>query len=216
VRYLRQALVGLSIGLSFLSALGYVLDLYVDGQKPPPPRPRKVCFVPLGSFPEEQLAELKRHYENRLGLTVETVAPIQLEPSVVNTQRRQVIAEELIALIRRTHPVLANDFGVAIIGVTTEDMYIRSLKWRFAFAYREEDRFARIAVVSSARMDPAFHGDPPDIARREARFRKVVTKNIGLMYYHLPPSRDRRSVMFGRILGLDDLDRVREDLEVRS
>jgi len=216
MRYLRQALVGLSVGLSFLSALGYVLDLYVDGQKPPPPRPRKVCFVPLGPFPEEQLAELQRFYESRLGLKIETVAPIHLEPSVIDSKRRQVIAEELIALIRRTHPVLANDFGVAIVGLTAEDMYIKALSWNFAFAYREEDHFARIAVVSSARMDPAFYGEPPNVARLEERFRKVVTKNIGLMYYHLPPSRDRRSVMFGRILGLDDLDRVREDLEVRS
>lgn len=216
MRYLRQALVGLSIGLSFLSALGYVLDLYVDGQKPPPPRPRKVYFVPLGSFPEERLAALQRHYESRLGLKIHTVAPIHLEPSVIDDTRRQLIAEELIALIRRTYPVLVNDFGVAIIGLTAEDMYIKTVSWNFAFAYRDEDHFARIAVVSSARMDPALYGEPPDVARLEERFRKVVTKNIGLMYYHLPPSRDRHSVMFGKILGIGDLDRVREDLEVRS
>jgi hypothetical protein len=35
----------------------------------------------------------------------------------------------------------------------------------------------------------------------------MVTKNIGVMHYKLPP----RSVMFRSILGLEELDRIGED-----
>jgi hypothetical protein len=39
----------------------------------------------------------------------------------------------------------------------------------------------------------------------------MVAKNLGLMYYGLKQTSDRRSVLFGPILGLDDLDAIGED-----
>ncbi len=39
----------------------------------------------------------------------------------------------------------------------------------------------------------------------------MITKNIGIMYYGLEQSSDRKSVLFGPILSLDDLDSIGED-----
>jgi hypothetical protein len=39
----------------------------------------------------------------------------------------------------------------------------------------------------------------------------MVKKRIGIMIFHLPQSDDRRSVMYGPVLGLDDLDSIGED-----
>jgi hypothetical protein len=39
----------------------------------------------------------------------------------------------------------------------------------------------------------------------------MVTKNLGFLYYGLGRSEDPSSVMYGQILGPDDLDAVSED-----
>ena len=45
----------------------------------------------------------------------------------------------------------------------------------------------------------------------DAVLRKMISKNIGIMYYGLEESTDRKSVLYGPILGLDDLDSISED-----
>jgi predicted Zn-dependent protease len=95
-----------------------------------------------------------------------------------------------------------------VIGVTAPDMYVNALTLNFAFAYHEGDRFA---VLSTARMDPTWFADPanPDLLRK--RLRKAATRMIGFLHYGYRETTDRRSVMFGPVLGIDDLDRLHED-----
>lgn len=141
-------------------------------------------------------------------MTIETVGQVELEPTVVDYDRHQLIAEEVIALMQRKHPKLATDPDAILIGITAYDMYIRQERWGFAFAWRQDGRFA---VVSTARMDPENFEEPPAPDLLHTRLRKVVTKTVGLMHYRLPQSTDLDSVMYGPILGLDDLDSVGED-----
>ncbi len=95
-----------------------------------------------------------------------------------------------------------------MIGITEEDIYIRKSSWQFAFSYRAENRFA---VVSSARMNPVNFDQPNDQALLHTRLRKMITKNIGILYFGLPQNNDPRSVLYRSILGVDELDRVGED-----
>lgn len=59
-------------------------------------------------------------------------------------------------------------------------------------------------------MDPVAYGQPPNEELLRSRLRKMVMKDIGIMYYGLPLSNDPRSVMYRNILGIDDLDRMTE------
>jgi len=43
------------------------------------------------------------------------------------------------------------------------------------------------------------------------RLRKMVTKNIGVLYYELPTTDDPRSVMYDGINSVEDLDNMCED-----
>ena len=83
----------------------------------------------------------------------------------------------------------------------------------FTFSLRSRDQ--RMAVVSYARMDPANLGDPPDDQLLMTRLRKMIAKNVGIIVYGLPPSRNPRSVLYGNILGVDDLDRMTEEFDPR-
>ena len=42
--------------------------------------------------------------------------------------------------------------------------------------------------------------------------RKMITRNIGLMYHGLPQSPSPGSVLYGPILGVADLDGIGEDI----
>lgn len=190
-------------------------------------------FVPLSDFQSDLLRELAGHYEKKYGVTVETIPSIPLDTSVVDAGRRQVIAEEVIGLMKRSRPDLADDPEAILIGFMGYDMYIRGVpNWRWAFSWRDGGRFA---VISTARMDPKVfphysgprllqvlqaiveqqYGIPlrerPDSVVLQRRLRKMVSKTIGIMYFGLPQSQDRRSVMYGPILGLDDLDSMGEE-----
>ena len=98
----------------------------------------------------------------------------------------------------------------------TQDIYIKARRetWRYAFSLRSNEN--SVAVVSYARMDPAYLGNTPDEELLRSRLRKMVIKNIGIMYYGLPVSRDPRSVLYGNVLGLDDLDCMSEFFEPRQ
>ena len=169
---------------------------------------QRIYFVAIGELESGRLDTLQAYYKQRYDLTVQVLPLISLEPVVVDERRRQLIAEELIELMKRRYPEHARRPQAILIGITEGDMYIREFTWQFAFAMRQGDRFA---VVSSARMDPVNFGFLPDDELLQTRLRKMLTKNIGIMYYKLPQKSDRKSVMFGPILGIDDLDSMGED-----
>jgi predicted Zn-dependent protease len=97
-----------------------------------------------------------------------------------------------------------------MMGFTRGDMYTRHKNWRFAFATREDGRFA---AISTARMDPVSFGLPPNDDVLLRRLLKITSKQIGLYFYSLPEREEKSSVLFSPILGVDDLDEVSMDFD---
>ena len=130
--------------------------------------------------------------------------------------RRDIAPAELIAAVRSRYPTLARDPRARVIAITAQDMNTKARRetWRFAFSLRSNEN--SVAVVSYARMDPAYLGNTPDEELLRSRLRKMVIKNIGIMHYGLPVSRDPRSVLYENVLGLDDLDYMSEFFEPRQ
>jgi hypothetical protein len=94
-------------------------------------------------------------------------------------------------MLRRLEQTYASaDPPVIAIALTTRDMFNPDVNWRYVFSYRRDNR---LAVVSPARMDRGcmglFSADEPRI---RARLRKMVGKNVGIMYFGLGPSTDPR------------------------
>ena len=135
------------------ASLGFLLaGCMVIGPQPLQPD-GKIYFVPLHEFSSPSLIKLITYYKRRYGLAIETLPSVKLEEAVVDFSRRQLIAEELIALMKRQYPELAKDPKVILIGITPGDMYIREYTWQFAFSWREEGRFA--VVSRSHELRPA-------------------------------------------------------------
>jgi predicted Zn-dependent protease len=172
----------------------------------------RLYFVPVGDFPASTVEHLTDHYATRFGVTFETLAPVALDPSAIDARRQQAIGERLTELVRTQYPHLGTDPDSVVIALTTQDMYIQEItNWRFAFAMRERfDNGSRFTVVSTGRMDPVLFGLPPDEELLHTRLRKMVTKQIGILYFGLAVSTDPRSVL-STPLSVDELDAMGED-----
>ena len=169
---------------------------------PSPPSPRSVYFIPIGDFSVSDLDSLVAHYQAKFDLTVEILPSIEIPDDAVDSSRNQVIAERLIDAIGASRDVSADPTGV-VIGLTSTDLYIAGVSsWRYAFGLRAKDH---LAVVSTARMSEFFH------SREMRRLEKMVTRDIGILYFGLPLSDDPGSVLYRDIGGPDDLDNMSED-----
>jgi tetratricopeptide (TPR) repeat protein len=168
----------------------------------------KLYLIPLNDFSTGSLNRLVNYYKEKNGIDVITTQPLPLRLAAIDKRRQQLVAEDVIELIKRTHPKLVEDRNAILIGLTDEDMYIRKKNWEYAFSYRTQGRFA---VVSSARMDPVNLGNPADNDLLDRRMRKMVLKNIGILYYQLPSNHNPKSVLCNDVMGVEDLDRMGED-----
>jgi YD repeat-containing protein len=167
-----------------------------------------IYLVPLGKLQAVLSNDLLSYYRKKYGLEIRVLAPVPLPAWTKDATRHQLIAEELVEAIKRTCPQLANDPDVVIVGVTDEDMYIAEMNWRYAFSWRQEERFA---IVSMARMNPAFPDQPSNPKLMGERVRKMITKDVGLLYYHLQPSYDFSSALYNSIDDAEDLDDMGEE-----
>lgn len=168
----------------------------------------KLYFIPVGNFSSASLNKLVTYYKDKPGVNAIGTRPLTLSLPTMDKRRHQLIAEEVVELMKRTYPELAADPNAVLIALTDQDMYIRERDWQFAFGYWTTARFA---VVSSARMNPVNLGGAANGELLEARMRKMVLKYIGTLYYLMPPNRDPKSVLYGDISSVDDLDKMRED-----
>lgn len=172
------------------------------------PNRRKIYLLPLGGFPDQTIDQLAVHYKNKFNVTIEKLPSMPLDPTMIDQRRNQVIAESLIAMIRQQHPNLESDPNAIVIGLTRADMYIHKYDWKFAFNFRQDNRFA---VISVARMDPINFGEPADESLLNTRLRKMVTKNIGILYFRKSLNNNPRSVLYSSVEGLEELDAMSEE-----
>ena len=164
----------------------------------------KLYLVPLGEFSKLVAEELASYYKTKYGISAETLPTVHIPPSARNAERQQLIAEEAVDLVRRVNSEISGNPNAILIGLTTEDMYISQYDWRFSFSWREQGKYA---VVSSGRMNLGNVSD--DEIRK--RFRKMVTKNVGILYFHLPQSDNPRSVLYRNVGGIRELDYMGEE-----
>jgi predicted Zn-dependent protease len=167
-----------------------------------------IMFVPLTQSSESTLKALADYYQKTYGLIIEVAPVLRLPDSTYDSGRKQFVAEEIIANVRRQVGLDTKGRTLVPIALTDQDIYIRGYNWRYAFSYRENG----VGLVSSARMDHWFMGVwRPDEEIQAARLRKMVTKNIGVLYYRLPLSSHCRSVMYGKVGGPQELDFMGEE-----
>lgn len=200
---------------SFRDDLTPLAQPLTEGWKRPSAPPLDLYFVPVGDVPAALMSSLVAEVEQTLEIPVTVLSGVSVEPTMFNPARSQLIAEQLITVVRTAQPTVVGNPRARVIAVTAQDMYINArIEWRFALSLRSNDN--SVAVVSYARMDPAYLRITPGEELLQSRLRKMILKNIGMIYYGLPASRDPLSVLYGNVLGVDDVDYMSEFFEPRS
>jgi predicted Zn-dependent protease len=169
----------------------------------PPPIRDAVVLVPLGEFPVGQANEIAAKEAADYGLPISVAPTLPIDPFTVDSSRGQLVGEELAQSIAAAHP--ESRARTLVIGLTTSDIYIAGRPdWSWAFGLRNQNG---VAVVSSARM-----GRAEDVNGEWNRLTKMVTRDIGFLYYGLEGTGDRDDVLYDNILDLDDLIRIGDHL----
>lgn len=169
----------------------------------------KVYFVPMGDFPAEQLEPLVQFYRQRFGIEVSVLRNVPIDESTRDSARQQIVAEKLLGALQKSASGYVNDRKAILIGFTSEDLYPASQNWQFCFGWR--DATAHTAVVSTARLNLRRESAPFAADISASRLRKVVTKDVGMLYFGLPQNGNPKSVMYEFVVGIDDLDQVGDD-----
>jgi hypothetical protein len=154
----------------------------------------KLYFVPMGRQ-VVQVESLAAYYRDKFKIEVTVLPEVAIDSAAYDSPRSQYIAEEMILEMKRAQPNIARAAESIIIILTDEDIYPRSLGWKFTYSFHTGYKFA---VVSSHRNDPAFwdSSKPHDAAEQLAGMKQMLTKYIAMLYFHLPHSFDPTSIMY--------------------
>jgi predicted Zn-dependent protease len=168
---------------------------------PPLPVGRSVFFAPVGEFPREDAEALAAHYNEKFGMAIGILPSLALPREAYDPNRRQVVAERVLDAVSATYGQAADPASVVIV-LVDHDMYIADSTWKFAYGLRAK---GHLAVVSTAHLDDGLLGNKTE------RLQKMITKDIGILYFGLPQSDDPKSVLYRDVGGPMDLDRMSED-----
>jgi predicted Zn-dependent protease len=166
----------------------------------------RVYLVPIEDFPVDRAAAIAEHFRAKFGVPIEVAPRVEWPEGAYVERRRQMNSA---TMLRRLESIYAAPGNPAVaIGLTTSDMFNSEVNWAYVFSYRSDNR---VAVVSPARMDRGCMGlFQADDDRIMARLRKMVGKNLGILYFGLRMSADPASMVYGNIGGPQELDAMSE------
>ena len=169
---------------------------------------KHVYFVPIGLDEGESLEWAPAYYRARLGVDVVVLPPVPLDPKLMDPERNQLNADKCFDFMRQQHPEIAGDPSSLLIAVTSTDLYIPALGWSYAENSRWDSRYA---IISSARLHPPLLGlwNPEWL---NSRVQKLLTKNIGILYFDLPMSADYTSLLSSGVLSGIQIDEMAGDI----
>jgi archaemetzincin len=130
-----------------------------------------VHLVPLGPLSPLVAADLARRLSRRLAVPCRVVsAPVETELTFL-PDREQVDADALLSRLEER----AAGHDALLVGVTALDLAIPV----FTFVFGRARQGGRAALVSLARLDPAFHGSSPDDDRGAERAVTEMLHELG-------------------------------------
>ena len=211
---MTMAMVGFALNVPVrLAIVDRPICFYNDAARPRQPidvsrmrPPGRVYLVPIDDFPVDRARAVAEHFRTTFGVVIDVAPAIAWPEDAYVPERRQM--NSAVMLTRLEEIYATADRPAIAIALTTRDMFNPAVNWVYVFSYRRNNR---VAVVSPVRMDRGCMGlfPAPDV-RVMSRLRKMVGKNIGIMYFGLDMSRDPASMLYADIGGPQELDAMSE------
>ena len=157
----------------------------------------RIYLVQMGDHKDPySLDDFAKWLHSRYALDVVVLPPVKIDKSAWNARRRQYEAQSLFAQMKHDFPDLALDPDAYLIGFTDADLYSSHQYWRSTFTQRD---LARAAVISSDGMQDSplerliLHAGADE--HFHARLRRILLKDVALLYWHLPTNDDPTSLL---------------------
>jgi YD repeat-containing protein len=157
----------------------------------------RIYLVQMGDHKEPySLDDFAKWLHTKYSLDVVVLPPVKIDKSAWNAKRKQYEAQSLYAQMKHGFPNLAIDPDAYLIGFTDADLYSTHQYWRSTFTQRDS---ARAAVISSDGMQDSslerliLHSDADQ--HFHARLRRILLKDVALLYWHLPTNDDPTSLL---------------------
>lgn len=171
----------------------------------------KVYLVSVDGVSRAALQEVAAWCKKKWGTKIQVLPSLSSPPAAFDSGRQQLIGDQMLGVLQQHYAPKLRDPNDVLIGVTADDMYTSSHPdWRYVFSTRADNA----ALVSTARMSlPSGSSTGPGgmSSIMTDRLHKMVGKQIGVLYYHLPTTSDPRSILYNNIMGPDDLDNMSDN-----
>src|SRR5580704_3628168 len=155
----------------------------------------RIYLVQMGDHKDPySIDDFAKWLQTKYALDVKVLPPVKIDKSAWNESRRQYVAESLCAQMNHDYPDLAADPDAYLIGFTDGNMYTVNESWQGTFTQRD---WRRAAIISSDGMqDSQFILDKAAATEHfHARLRRILLKDVALLYWHLPFSSDPTSLL---------------------
>jgi|GEM_PF-1924978 len=208
---IKRFLIRLGIALLTIVVIRALLPKKtVLGSAPTNTAPTKLVIIPTEGIPAVFLQDLKSILEkqHKLRILVSTEMGVPSEGRIAdsNQYNSHILASAGSSVLNS----LKRDGAYGLV-LTNEDINYPYSGLNFVFS----SHYQGLSVVSLARVNPQNFGVNVDLIRLPyiyeqtmTRSLKLINKGLGRGYYGYKISSNRNSVMFGPIMGLDDLDSI--------
>jgi len=164
-----------------------------------------VYLVPMGNVRRVDVRALAREVSLRYHVPASTLPRVALPVWTLDVAEDALNGDQLIRVLQLTYPARGQ---AAVIGITDYDMFSTSLGIHGLFSLRDPVPYG---VVSSSTLGASLFDRFCGHDRHE-RMRKLVARNIGFLYFHLPESADHHSLLRSSMSSVHDIDALHEDL----
>ncbi len=168
-----------------------------------------VYLVPMGNVRREDVRALADEVGLRYHVPASTLPQVALPLWTLDAQDGELNGDQLIRVLQLAYPTRGQ---AAVIGITDYDMFSTSLGIHGLFSLRNPVPYG---VVSSSTLGASLFDRFRGQGRHE-RVRKLVARNIGFLYFHLPESADHHSLLRSSMSSVHDIDALHEDLDPGS
>jgi hypothetical protein len=170
----------------------------------------KLVIIPTEGIPSIFLQDLKATLQEQHKFRILVSTEMGVPSSGRMKDSNQYNAHALASLGSEVLKSLGREGAYGLI-LTNEDINFPDSDLRFVFS----GHYQGLSVVSLARVNPQNFGVTVDLIslpfvyqKTMERSLKLINKGLGRGYYGYKVSSNRQSVMFGPIMGLDDLDLI--------
>jgi archaemetzincin len=127
-----------------------------------------IKIVPIGEVEQDFLQEFREGLSKVVGCKFIIGEKVDLPKNAFNRFRQQYRSEQILDMLRK--------LGV-VLGITHEDMYADGLNFVFGQA-----EFEGPALISTARLNPSFYGDPENFRLMLERAIKEAVHELGHVF----------------------------------